>query len=59
VWVVGKDDVVERRDVRIGPVIEGRRVIEQGLEEDARVVVNGVQRARPGAKVVHRPEARE
>jgi membrane fusion protein, multidrug efflux system len=54
VWVVGDDDVVERRDVRLGPVVDGRRIIEEGLERDARVVVNGVQRARPGAKVVPR-----
>jgi RND family efflux transporter MFP subunit len=52
VWIVGPDDTVARADVKIGPVVEGRRIIESGLTRDARVVVNGVQRARPGTKVV-------
>lgn len=57
VWVVGPDDVVARADVRVGPVVDGRRVIEAGLARDARVIVSGVQRARPGAKVVARTSA--
>lgn len=58
VWIVGEGDVVERRDVRVGTVVEGRRIIEHGLEPDARVVVNGVQRARPGERVIARPVAK-
>lgn len=52
VLVVGQDDVVERRDVRIGPALETLRIIEEGLGGEERLIVNGVQRARPGAKVV-------
>lgn len=54
VLTVGQDDVVERRDVRLGRAVDTLRVIEDGLAPDDRVVVNGVQRARPGAKVVPR-----
>jgi hypothetical protein len=37
--------------VTLGPVIDGLRVIKDGLSEDDRVVVNGLMRARPGQKV--------
>jgi len=49
--IVGPDDVVESRTVTLG-VLEGHlRVIESGLKAGERVVVNGLQRARSGAKV--------
>ena len=51
VLVVGSEDVVEQRYVKVGPEIDGMAVIESGLRPDDRVVVKGVQRARPGAKV--------
>jgi membrane fusion protein, multidrug efflux system len=49
--VVNQDDVVEQRPVQIGVLIDGMRVIEQGLSADDRVVVAGIQRAIPGSKV--------
>ena len=49
--VVNDDDVVEYRNVQMGPQIEGMRVITDGLRADDWVIVNGVQRARPGARV--------
>lgn len=49
--VVGPDDVVEARPVVIGPKEGDLRVIEKGLKGDERVIVNGLQRARPGSKV--------
>ncbi len=57
VLVVGQGDVVERRDVRIGRAVDDLRVVEDGLGGEERVVVNGVQRARPGATVVARAAA--
>lgn len=51
VLTVGSDDVVERRDVELGNLDNGMRVIKTGLTANDRVIVNGVQRARPGAKV--------
>lgn len=39
------------REVRVGATYEGLRVIESGLETGERIVVNGLQRARPGDTV--------
>ena len=51
VLVIGAEDRIERRPVTLGPLIEQLRVIEAGLEPDDRIVVAGLQRARPGAVV--------
>jgi membrane fusion protein (multidrug efflux system) len=49
--VVNRDNVVEQRHVTVGAAEGTMRVIESGLKPDDLVVVNGVQRARPGLKV--------
>ena len=51
VFVVKQDDTVEARAVILGPLDEGLRVIREGLKPDDRVIVDGLQRARVGAKV--------
>lgn len=51
VFLVGDDDLVERRTVELGPVIDGRRLIRSGLNPGDRVIIEGTQRARPGAPV--------
>lgn len=51
VFVVGHDDTVEARPVVLGPLDEGLRVIREGLKPEDRVIVEGIQRARIGAKV--------
>ncbi len=51
VLVVNSENVVEKRNIRPGQVVDGMRVIEEGLRSDDLVVVNGIQRARPGGKV--------
>jgi membrane fusion protein, multidrug efflux system len=51
VLVVNKDNVVEQRLVGTGQLEGTLRVIEKGLNHDEWVVVNAIQRARPGAKV--------
>ncbi len=51
VLVVDEQDVAQARYVTLGPVIDGLRVVTSGLMADDRVVVNGLMRARPGAKV--------
>jgi RND family efflux transporter MFP subunit len=48
---VNDQNVVEHRPVKVGALVQGMRVIEEGLKGDDRVVVDGIQRARPGAKV--------
>lgn len=51
VLVVGADDKVERVGVTVTDVVDGMRKITDGLSPDARVVVNGLQKARPGVVV--------
>ncbi|MDR3536312.1 MAG: efflux RND transporter periplasmic adaptor subunit [Acetobacteraceae bacterium] len=51
VLVVNKDNVVEQRHVDVGALVGTMRVIDKGVTADDRVVVDGIQRAIPGAKV--------
>jgi len=51
VLVVGADNVVDKRPVTVGHVVDRMRVIEKGLGPNDQVIVNGMQRARPGGKV--------
>src|ERR1700716_3050303 len=51
VFVVKDDDTVEARPVTLGPLDEGLRVVREGLKPEDRVIIDGLQRARPGAKV--------
>jgi membrane fusion protein (multidrug efflux system) len=51
VAVVGADDTVSFRNVKVGPRVEGLWVIEEGLQPGERVIVEGLQRARDGLKV--------
>lgn len=51
VLVVNAKNIVEYRPVELGPVVDGMRVIRTGLKGGERVVVNGLQRAMPGAPV--------
>jgi membrane fusion protein, multidrug efflux system len=51
VLVVGNDDKVEVRRVRLGAVEGAQVVIEDGLGEGERVIVAGVQKVRPGMAV--------
>ena len=49
--VVGVENKVEQRYVKIGALRNGKRVIIEGLKPEDLVVVKGIQRAIPGAKV--------
>src|SRR5438034_1153150 len=51
VFVVKDDNTVEAKPVKLGPLDEGLRVIREGLKAEDRVIVDGIQRARVGAKV--------
>ncbi|WP_454634150.1 efflux RND transporter periplasmic adaptor subunit [Bradyrhizobium cenepequi] len=55
VFVVKDDDTVEAKPVTLGPLDEGLRVIREGLKAEDRVIVDGLQRARVGAKVSPHP----
>jgi RND family efflux transporter MFP subunit len=51
VLVVDAGNVARPKYVTLGPVVDGLRVVTQGLTPDDNVIVNGLMRARPGAKV--------
>jgi len=51
VYVLDKQHKVQYRKVSTGPLFHGLRVIDSGLEPNDIVVVNGLQRVRPGAEV--------
>ncbi|MCY1364972.1 Multidrug resistance protein MdtA [compost metagenome] len=57
VLVLGEGGVVNYRAVQLGPMVEGLRVIRNGLTAGDRIVVNGLQRTRPGARVSPEPVA--
>ncbi|ADH87774.1 efflux transporter, RND family, MFP subunit [Ancylobacter novellus DSM 506] len=49
VFVVDPENKAVYREVKLGPPSEGLRVVASGLKEGERIVVNGLQRVRPGA----------
>ena len=51
VLVVDPDNKVEYREVKLGPVIDGLRVVREGLKANETIVVNGLQRVHPGSPV--------
>ncbi len=51
VLVVNGENKTEYREVKIGRLVDGLRVIESGLKPGELIVVNGLQRARPGAPI--------
>ena len=51
VFVVGPNGKVVERGVALGPLYAGLRVIRTGLGPDDLVIIDGVQRGKPGAKV--------
>jgi RND family efflux transporter MFP subunit len=51
VWALGTDDIPEQRVVEPGNLEQGLRIVRAGLQRDDRIVINGMQRVRPGARV--------
>ncbi len=52
VLLVDADNMVARRAVMLGPRLgDGRRIVRGGLDGGERIIINGVQRAYPGARV--------
>ena len=55
VWVVGDGNKAEQRRLQLGQSTPGLAVISAGLKEGETVVVDGVQRVRPGITVAPGP----
>jgi multidrug efflux system membrane fusion protein len=51
VYVVGPKHDIQYRTVTLGPIVDGLRVVRSGLTAGEAVVVNGLQRVRPGMQV--------
>jgi multidrug efflux system membrane fusion protein len=49
VMVVGDDNKAAYREVTLGVFVDGMRRVTNGLTAGERIVVNGLQRVRPGA----------
>ena len=55
VYAVNAEKKVEFRPVKIGPMIDGLRVVKEGLKPDESVIVEGLLRVRPGVVVDAKP----
>jgi RND family efflux transporter MFP subunit len=51
VYVVSPKNEIEYRPVTLGPLVDGLRLVRTGLAAGEAVVVNGLQRIRPGVQV--------
>ena len=49
--LLNTDNIVEKRPVTTGQTVNGYKVIKTGIQLDDRVIINGLQKARPGNKV--------
>jgi RND family efflux transporter MFP subunit len=56
VLIVTEKDVVERRGIKTGSPVDRFRVVEEGLNGEERVIINGLLRATPGRQVTPEPE---
>jgi membrane fusion protein, multidrug efflux system len=54
VLIVGPDNTVRTQSVETGDRIDQRWIVEQGLKAGDAVVVDGLQKVRPGARVTPR-----
>jgi multidrug efflux system membrane fusion protein len=51
VMIVGDDNKAVYREISVGVAVDGLRIVNGGLQKGERIVVNGLQRIRPGALV--------
>ena len=51
VYVVTADSKAEYRAVKLGPSVDGLRVVRDGIKPGEKIVVNGLQRVQPGAPI--------
>lgn len=51
VFTVGENATVAQRAIKLGGTVDGLRVVREGLQAGERIVINGLQRVRPGMTV--------
>jgi membrane fusion protein, multidrug efflux system len=49
-------NTVAYQSVELGPEVEGKRIVRSGLHDGDKIVVNGMQRVRPGMAVTPQDE---
>lgn len=59
VLTLSSTNTVEYRPIKLGPVLNGKRIIRSGLQPGEKIVVNGLQRVRPGMAVTPQPAVAE
>lgn len=55
VYVLGNDNVAELHKVTLGQALDAEWVVEDGLKAGETIIVDGVQKVQPGAKVAPEP----
>ena len=55
VWLAGDGNVAERREVELGPLHDGARIVRAGLNPEDRVIVSGAQFIAAGAPLAPQP----
>jgi RND family efflux transporter MFP subunit len=56
VLTLSPTNTVEYRAVKLGPLVNGRRIVREGLKPGEQIVVNGLAKVRPGMAVQTQPE---
>jgi RND family efflux transporter MFP subunit len=51
VYLVSKEGKIVPRPVEVGPMVEGLRVVREGLTPNEKIVINGLARLQPGMAV--------
>jgi RND family efflux transporter MFP subunit len=59
VLTIGEGNKVEYRQVKLGPVIDGKRIVRSGLKPGEKIIVNGMMHARPGTPVTPQEQVAE
>jgi RND family efflux transporter MFP subunit len=57
--LIVKDNAAAIQFVQLGPIVDGFRVVRGGLKANDRIIVNGLQRVRPGTPVTPKEVAME
>src|SRR6267154_2329562 len=57
VYVINAEKKVEFRPVKIGSLVDGLRVVKEGLKPGEQIIVEGLMRVRPGILVEPKPPA--
>ena len=57
VFVLTASNTVAYQPVQLGPLVDGQRIVRSGLQTGDQIVVNGLERVRPGMPVVAQKES--